>query len=429
MDLLNQTIGKYKLTRFIGEGGMATVYEGTHAVLGNKAAVKVLNPLLAKNLQFKQRFQNEAAFMASLDHPNITKVIDFEETEDHLAIIMELLEGMDLSDWVKQNGPFTFDAFKPIFSQVLEAFNYAHNKGILHRDIKPSNIFIDPTGKVKILDFGIAKMFGTGNEMTQTGTQMGTPAYMSPEQVRADKSIDHRSDIYSLGVTLYFALAGKPPYDTENESQFDIFNKIVFEALPDFPADQKADGLIKKACDKDRNVRFQHVQDFQLALFDGKIPDNTVATPTSKNNQATKLNKDVIGNSNSASPSEVKKKSSKKKMIPWIVLGVIGIGVLVVFTDPKLNAAIFGGEKKGDMKKEGESGPPAETVATEDYPTEPPAAEVAPEYYEDVPAEAAAAEAAAADENYEGISEGDAVATPEAVAPASESYEQLPAIK
>jgi hypothetical protein len=162
--------------------------------------------------------------------------------------------------------------------------------------------------------------------------------------------------------------------------------------------------LIKKACDKDRNVRFQHVQDFQLALFDGKIPDNTVATPTSKNNQATKLNKDVIGNSNSASPSEVKKKSSKKKMIPWIVLGVIGIGVLVVFTDPKLNAAIFGGEKKGDMKKEGESGPPAETVATEDYPTEPPAAEAAPEY-EDVPAEAPAAEAA-----------------PETEAPASDAY-------
>jgi serine/threonine protein kinase len=234
--------------------------------LGTKAAVKILNPLLAKNEQFRQRFQNEAAFMASLDHPNITKVFDFEDDENHLAIVMELLEGMDLNEWVKQKGAFSFETFKPIFDQILQAFQYAHHKGILHRDIKPSNIFIDNNGKVKILDFGIAKLFGTGNEMTQTGTQMGTPAYMSPEQVRAEKSIDHRSDIYSLGVTLYFALAGSSPYDTENESQFDIFNKIVFNPLPELSSNEFANAIIKKACEKDRALRFQSVEDIKIRM-------------------------------------------------------------------------------------------------------------------------------------------------------------------
>jgi len=108
MDLLNNTIGKYKLTKFLGEGGMASVYEGEHLHLGTKAAIKVLNPMLAKNAQFRQRFKNEAAFMASLDHKNITKVLDFEDSDDALAIIMELLEGNDLNELVKKKGTYSF---------------------------------------------------------------------------------------------------------------------------------------------------------------------------------------------------------------------------------------------------------------------------------------------------------------------------------
>jgi serine/threonine protein kinase len=263
MELLNTKIGKYTLTKYIGEGGMASVYEGTHLFLGTKAAVKVLNPILSKNDQFRQRFRNEAAFMASLDHPNITKVLDFEDSDEGLAIVMELLEGSDLSDLVKEKGAMTFEQFKPLFIQILDAFKYAHNQGIVHRDIKPSNIFIDARGTVKILDFGIAKLFGQGNEMTQTGTQMGTPAYMSPEQVIGDKSIDHRSDIYSLGVTLYYALLGRSPYDTENESQFVIFNKIVYESLP-LIGHNELDDVIQKATKKDRNERFQDLNELNF---------------------------------------------------------------------------------------------------------------------------------------------------------------------
>ena len=255
--MIGEVIGKYKLIRLIGEGGMAKVYEGEHELLGTKVAVKILNPLLSANTQIRERFINEAKMMASLNHPNITRVVDFDDQPNRLSILMEYLEGKDLSDTIKSKGPMKEKELESIFQQTLVAFDYAHSKGIVHRDIKPSNIFLLPNGEVKILDFGIAKLFGQGLEMTQTGTQVGTPIYMSPEQVKADKSIDHRSDIYSLGVTLYFALIGKTPYDVTVLSQFDVFNKIVYEPLPDLSDKGKLGKIIDKACQKDRELRFQ----------------------------------------------------------------------------------------------------------------------------------------------------------------------------
>jgi len=256
--MLNTIILHYKLTRLIGEGGMASVYEAEHEMLGTKVAIKILNSILSANTQIRERFKNEAKVMASLNHPNITRVIDFDENPQQLSIVMEYLEGEDLSQKIKKNGPLKDQQLNTIFSQTLSAFQYAHEKGIVHRDIKPSNIFILPDGQVKILDFGIAKLFGQSNEMTQTGTQMGTPTYMSPEQVKADKTIDNRSDIYSLGVTLYYAVNGKSPYNSTTESQFDIFNKIVYEPLPDVTGNSKYNGIIKKACAKNREERYQN---------------------------------------------------------------------------------------------------------------------------------------------------------------------------
>ena len=266
MEYLNKKILNYTLTNLIGEGGMAYVYEGVHERLEKKVAVKVLNPMLSANAQIRARFENEAKIMSSLEHANIVKVIDYCDQEGTLAIIMELLEGRDLSDTIKANGAIDVNIAIPLFINILDAFIYAHIKGIVHRDIKPGNIFIEKGNRVKILDFGIAKLFGTGLDKTSTGTQMGTPIYMSPEQVKGEKSIDHRSDIYSLGVTFYFMLKGKAPYNSDTESSFEIFNKIVFEPLPELIEYPELNEIIKKAVAKDRNHRFQDVDSFKLAL-------------------------------------------------------------------------------------------------------------------------------------------------------------------
>jgi serine/threonine protein kinase len=278
--MIESKIGKYKIIRLIGEGGMASVYEAEHEMLGTQVAVKVLNPVLSANAQIRERFMNEAKLMASFNHSNITRIIDFDEQPHQLSIVMELLEGEDLSDKIKRNGPLSQQEVKDIFVQTLSAFQYAHEKGVVHRDIKPSNIYVLPNGHVKILDFGIAKLFGQGNEMTQTGTQMGTPIYMSPEQVKGDKSIDHRSDIYSLGVTMFYALNGKPPYNSDTDSQFDIFNKIVYEPLPELPGQGAFIELIKKATQKDREHRFQSCKEFLMKFSSSGIefePEKTKA--------------------------------------------------------------------------------------------------------------------------------------------------------
>jgi serine/threonine-protein kinase len=157
--MINTTIGKYKITKLIGEGGMASVYEAEHEMLGTKVAIKILNPILSANAQIKERFRNEAKLMASLDQANITKVIDFDEQPGQLSIVMEYLNGEDLNDVIKKKGALSEKEIVNYFSQSLSALQYAHEKGVVHRDIKPSNIFVLPDGRIKILDFGIAKLF------------------------------------------------------------------------------------------------------------------------------------------------------------------------------------------------------------------------------------------------------------------------------
>jgi serine/threonine protein kinase len=314
-------IGKYKILRFIGEGGMASVYEAEHEMLGTKVAIKVLSPILSANTQIKERFRNEARLMASLDHPNITKVIDFDEQPQQLSIVMEFLNGEDLNQKIKRNGALNEKEITDIFSQTLSAFQYAHEKGIVHRDIKPSNIFILPNGQVKILDFGIAKLLGKGNEMTQTGTPMGTPIYMSPEQVKADKSIDHRSDIYSLGITMFYAINGKPPYNSDTDSQFDIFTKIVYEALPEFSVQSKFENIVLKACQKNREERFHDVKEFLNIIYNLDF-----------SNSAKVFDYDKTIKSETIKPKAQKLKVHKRKsFLIYSTLVLVGIILSVIF--------------------------------------------------------------------------------------------------
>jgi len=218
MEQQDENIGRqilnYRLARLIGQGGMASVYEAHHASLrGRRVAVKLLDPVLARRENMAQRFLNEAEVMAGLDHPRIVRVLDFVRQDGLLAIVMEHVEGEPLSRALAREGRYGPADGARFFGQVLEAFAYAHEKGVAHRDVKPSNIMVLPDGSPKVLDFGIAKLAGGGGELTHTGAQMGTPVYMSPEQVQDSKRADHRSDIYSLGVTLHHLLSGAPPYD------------------------------------------------------------------------------------------------------------------------------------------------------------------------------------------------------------------------
>ena len=266
--MIDKQILNYIITNQIGKGGMATVYKAVHKKFKNrKVAIKVLNPMLAADENIRQRFENEATIMAGLEHQNITQVIDLYDETNNLAIVMELLEGQSLSEHIHSKGVLTKDETNTFFNQMLDAFAFAHQNGIAHRDVKPSNIFIEKNGNVKILDFGIAKILGGDiNLSTVVGAQMGTLMYMSPEQIRDSKDIDIRSDIYSLGVVLFYMINGKPPYDPTTTDNLEIRIKIAKEPLPELTNYPEFNKIIKNATAKNRDERYQTCEEFMYEL-------------------------------------------------------------------------------------------------------------------------------------------------------------------
>jgi serine/threonine protein kinase len=277
--MLGTQILNYKLTALIGEGGMGHVYLGEHVSLGRKAAIKVLLQQYANNPEIRARFKNEASALSRLHHPNIVTLYDYVETEDMLCLVMEYVEGHNLDHYIANiRGPIPEAVALPLFDQILMAFAYAHSIGVIHRDIKPSNIIITPDSKVKILDFGIAKMLEhTDHKLTRTGSRIGTVLYMSPELVQG-KTVDLRSDIYSLGVTLFQMLSGKEPYD-KTLPEFEIYNNIVHNPLPrvkDFypRVSSHVQDIIDKSTRKDPEERFDSCEQFLAALHPTKITKN-----------------------------------------------------------------------------------------------------------------------------------------------------------
>ncbi len=218
----------YDIIRQIGSGGMAMVYLAEHPRLGNKLAIKVLSDVLTSDESVRKRFVQEAKLMVALRHHGIVTVTDFVDTEYTLAIVMDYVDGRTLDDMIgAEVGPIPFDKALPIFKQILEAVGYAHSKGVIHRDIKPSNVLVATDGEVKVTDFGIAKIAGQKG-LTRTGAQMGTLYYESPEQIKGARDVDHRADIYSLGMTLYEMLAGRLPFDNASDtSEYEIMDAIV----------------------------------------------------------------------------------------------------------------------------------------------------------------------------------------------------------
>ena len=277
-DLLN---GQFQIVRKIGTGGMGAVYEASQPSMNSKVAVKILHAKLANRKDLVSRFHREAAAMSHLRHPNTVKVLLYGEDEKDglLYIVMEYLDGKNLNQTVRADGPLPVERAIPILVASCHALQEAHEQGIVHRDLKPENIFlcnqVGTKDYVKVLDFGLAKV--TEREMrpgsmilTQEGMVFGTPEFMSPEQAQG-KTLDARSDIYSLAVILYEVLTGKLPFEAKSPMEF-IQLHVQKEPIPlskrvpgkTFP--EALDAAIAKALAKAREDRFQSATEFAAAL-------------------------------------------------------------------------------------------------------------------------------------------------------------------
>ena len=278
VDLLN-----YQLIRMIGSGGMGEVYLARNKNIEQYVAVKALHPKYANNAMVRARFKQEAVMLNSLNHPNIVKFLNFVENEYGVFLIMEYVEGYTLEDYItKKNGLIVEEKAYPMMAEILDAFSYAHQRGIIHRDIKPSNIFLDKDGHIKVMDFGIAQILSEANNQ-QGGSSMGTPAYMSPEQVYGQK-LDQRSDIYSLGVLFHQMLTGRAPYDSTTMSDLEIKGRVVNEQLPRMKSyyPYVSDGLqavVDKATSKDADQRYENCNEMLKAVKKVLAPEKKSRTP------------------------------------------------------------------------------------------------------------------------------------------------------
>jgi serine/threonine protein kinase len=255
---------RYRVLRKLGEGGMGAVYEGEHTVIKRKVAIKCLHAQYATDPEMVARFHREAMATNAIRHPNIVEVTDMGRFEDGAVfMVLEFLEGRELTNLLKSQGALPLSRVVHIGVQVCDALLAAHEGNIVHRDLKPDNIFLvrrgDDPDFVKVLDFGIAKFKEAGAQgITRTGHTMGTPHYMAPEQAQAHKTLDHRADIYSLGVILFHAITGVLPFDDESFPMLMI--KVVQypaprlrQLVPSVP--EALDNLVDRMLAKDPNAR------------------------------------------------------------------------------------------------------------------------------------------------------------------------------
>ena len=247
---------------------MGVFYRALDTRLDRTVGIKTLHTEFSVDAQLRERFINEAKALAKLNHPNICVLHDFFEDGEKLFIVMEYIEGETLSEIARQKGAISADKAVPVFRQILLALDYAHRKNIIHRDIKPSNIMVSQQGVVKVMDFGIAKIVGSSKQLTMTGRKVGSIPYMSPEQI-TQKNIDHRSDIYSLGITLYQVCTGRVPFDST--SDFEVMKAHLEDAPPpprsiDANIPKGLEEVILKAIAKKPEDRYQTSIEMRDAL-------------------------------------------------------------------------------------------------------------------------------------------------------------------
>jgi serine/threonine-protein kinase len=269
-------LGHYRLTGRLGSGGMGVVYKVEHLRMGKIAAMKVLHADLADDPEVGQRFEREAAAVSRLDHPNTVHVFDFGTTQGALYLIMEYVRGPDLARVIDRDGPMPFSRAAPLLVQILGALGEAHELGIVHRDLKPDNVLLTrSTGGrdfAKVLDFGLAKMIGPGStpEVSERAQIVGTPYFMAPEQIRGDE-VDPRTDVYSLGATMYRLLTGTHPYQAR--TAIGVLTKHLTSDLeapslraPGAGLTPAIDAIVKKAMAKDPADRWASAAAMAAAL-------------------------------------------------------------------------------------------------------------------------------------------------------------------
>jgi len=269
-----QTLGRYQIQRVLGKGAMGVVYEALDPKLNRKVAIKTiligqLDEETAKD--FSMRFVREAHAVARLNHPNIVQVYDFGEEGGLAYLVMEFIRGSELKSSLTGNQPLDRKECVRIMCELLEALDFAHDAGVIHRDIKPANVMLDSQGRTKLTDFGVARVTDadrTNAERTQAGTMVGTPAYMSPEQVQGHK-VDRRTDIFSAGIILYQFLTGQKPF--VGEGAWTVAKKIILDDPPvpsslNVGISPEFDRVVAKALAKNPEQRFATARDFARSL-------------------------------------------------------------------------------------------------------------------------------------------------------------------
>lgn len=292
--LIGKIIENYKILEILGKGGMGTVYKALDIRLERLVVLKMINPQLAQDKTFLERFLVESKLHAKLESPYIVKVFAFLETPAGFFIVMEYIDGVTLADRIKQTGAIDWQQALPMFKKMISAIDHAHRARVIHRDIKPRNVLLNKFGDVKVTDFGLAK-FQQAADITKTHTVAGTPKYMPPEQVKGLKNMDFRSDVYSLGMTFYEMLAGLVPFQND-AGEYEILKTIVEKQLPSpkyFNAGipQPLSDFVMKTLEKDPANRFQNTQEMMFALekFEEGIELNG-SSYYRKNDDATTIN-------------------------------------------------------------------------------------------------------------------------------------------
>jgi serine/threonine protein kinase len=279
---------KYRIISELGEGGMGTVYlaEDTRGI-GKKFAIKSLSPTLSHDPRFRERFYREATNQALLDHPNIVHT-DFFEKDGQFFLVMEYVDGQELSKLIKARGQLKEKDALSILRDVLRGLEFAHTKGIIHRDIKPSNILIGKSGIARITDFGIASLVWGG--LTSTGATVGSRWYMSPEQIQHPGQLDPRTDIYSLGIVLYEMLAGDVPFN--GETDFSVQKQQIQSPPPNLhlknpEISEKVAEIALKAMAKNPAERFQNCTEF-LQCLPEQEPQRLSVSPLPRTDEKTR---------------------------------------------------------------------------------------------------------------------------------------------